>query len=255
MYQAITSIPGSPVTRQLARAWPVATALLALVISSGAVQAEDGALGDCVATARARQALLQDSTLAPLNLGVSVRAGAASLWGQVPSAGLGRRAEDKIRKVAGIREVHNELRIVDADPATEFLRSAIAATQRPPFETLVSPSPVSSAYLTRRYSDDTAPPRPGAGAGVLLLAPIAGPQPLANPGRPDLAETVERLLRAEPRFSRLSAAVEGGTVRLGGTVGRDGDAMEFAQSLSRLPGVQRVVIGDVRTEVSLPGRQ
>jgi BON domain len=255
MHQAISSIHERPVARQFMRVLPVATALLALLVSPGRVAAEDGGLRDCVATARARQTLVQDSALAPLNLGVSVRSGAATLWGQVPSAGLGRRAEDKIRKVAGIHEVHSELRVVATeDPAAEFLRSAIAATQRPVLESFVSSRPAPSAYLTRRWVEEPAPP-PVAGPGIVLLSPVTGSQPPVRPGREDLAETVERLLRAEPRFSRLSADVQGGVVRLAGTVGRDGDAMEFAQSLSRIPGVQRVVIGDVRTEVNLPGRQ
>jgi len=238
---------------------PGATALLTLCLGSGMVAADDAALRDCVLAARARQALVQDSALAPLNLGVSVRTGVATIWGQVPSAGLGRRAEDKIRKVAGIREVHSELRIGRGDdPTAEFMRSAIAASQRPAPESFLAPSPPAApAYLTRRWVEDTAPPPPGGGPGILLLAPIVGSAsaPLASPRTDDLAEMVERMRQADPRFGRLSAQVQGGLVRLSGTVSRDGDAMDLAQVLSRIPGVERVVIGDVRTALTLPGRQ
>lgn len=75
-----------------------------------------------------------------------------------------------------------------------------------------------------------------------------------GPAREDLADVVERLRHGDQRFARLRAQLNGGVVLLSGSVGHDGDAMEFAQCLSRVPGVERVVIGDVRTEITLPGR-
>ena len=159
-------------------------AMLVLFHSPAIAPADDAALRDCVLTARARQVLLQDNVLAPLNLGVSVRSGVATLWGQVPTVGLGRRAEDKTRKVPGIREVHSELRIERADdPVAEFLRSATAAAQRPTLESFLPANPRPPAYLTRRWTEETTatPPHNGTGPGIVLLAPIAESQP-AEPG-------------------------------------------------------------------------
>jgi hypothetical protein len=257
MHQASILSHNRPATRRLARAVPGAAALLTLCLGSGAVSADDAGLRDCVLAARARQALVQDNALAPLNLGVSVRAGVATVWGQVPSAGLGRRAEDKVRKVAGIREVRSELRVVRReDPAAEFMRSAIAASQRPdPGSFLVPSTPAKSAYLTRRWVEDTAPPQPAANPGILLLAPITGSAPLPSQRPDDLVDLVERLRQGDSRFNQLNAQVQGGMVRLSGTVSHDGDAMDLAQRLSRLPGVERVIIGDVRIALTLPGRQ
>ena len=95
MHQAIDSIHERPGAQRSVWGRRLTAALLVLLAGSGTAAADDGVLRDCTLTVRARQALLQDSTLAPLNLGVTVRAGVATLWGETPSAWVGRRAEEK----------------------------------------------------------------------------------------------------------------------------------------------------------------
>ena len=67
-----------------------------------------------------------------------------------------------------------------------------------------------------------------------------------------LIESVTRVQRSEPRFGRLRAEVRGKTVHLEGTVQRWSDAHDLAQRIGRLPGVERVVLGDIRMEPSSP---
>ncbi len=74
---------------------------------------------DCQLTWYARQALLRDEELGSFNLGVSVHSATVTLWGTVPSAALARRAEEQLRKVPGLGEVCNQLRIVPPDNPTE----------------------------------------------------------------------------------------------------------------------------------------
>jgi hypothetical protein len=200
--------------------------------------------------------LLQDRVLAPLNLGVSVRSGVASVWGKVPSAGLARRAEDKVRKVPGIDEVRNELLVEPAeDPATDFLRAALVAAQRPSLDRFLSPTST-AAYLTSRWTDVEPAARAGSSApGIVLLAPVAESGVPQAPAMVDLAAEVERIRQTDRRFDGLRVEVQGRLVRVSGTVGHGSDTMDFAQSASRVPGVERVVIGEVRIAVALPGRQ
>lgn len=222
--------------------------MLALALLSAPTPAEETSLRDCRLTVRARQALVQDDALATLNLGVSVRGGTAALWGKVPSATLARRAEDKLRKVSGIVEVRSELQVEAADdPVHEFLRHP----GNPALEALLPPVRRSPAHLTSRWDDTDAgasvvPP------SIVLMAPVqeAGAAP------EKLSEAVEGLRQADARFQELRFDVRGGIVRLFGVVQRGGDAMEFAQTIAKVPGVERVVIGDVRTAIGpLPGRQ
>lgn len=72
---------------------------------------------DLLLTILARRALLLDAELGPLNLGVRVRNRVATLWGPVPSAGLGFKAEQRLRGLVELLEVHNELMVAPASAA------------------------------------------------------------------------------------------------------------------------------------------
>src|SRR5262245_41730962 len=78
---------------------------------------------DCQLALFARDKLLADEVLGPLNLGVTVRAGVATLWGTVPSPALAHRAQERIRGVPGLAQVRNDLRISSLDEETaEFMK-------------------------------------------------------------------------------------------------------------------------------------
>lgn len=201
---------------------------------------------DARLTLRARQALQQDPGLAALSLvGVSVRGSAATLWGSVPAADLSRRAEALVRQVPGIFEVRNELHIdVPNDPVVEFLNTAPPrpAKNIPEVAWLANRPP---AILTGR--PDEPPPSPAAnGVGLLPPIAVASPRPAAATSS-DLIGAIHRLQQAEPRFQRVQIDVQGGIVRLGGIVDRWEDMFELAQAVARLPGVDRVILQDVKT--------
>ena len=215
----------------------VASLLEAAETPAAAPRPADNGANDCRLTLRARQALFQDETLGRLNLGVSVRAEKGVLWGEVSSLELARRAETCVRQVAGILEVRNELRVVRPDdPAKEFL------TRLPPKRSAPLPGRVSMLHrpagaLTSQGEDP----------GIALLPPIA----VATPSKPDgaLQSAVAKLQRADPRFHGLLPQIDGGVVRLRGTITRHEDLMELAQMISRIPGVERVILQDVKTPV------
>jgi hypothetical protein len=71
---------------------------------------------DMAHTIQVRRLLLLDPELAPLNLGVRVRNRVATLWGPVPTAELGFKAEARLRTLLELIEVRNELIVIDNDP-------------------------------------------------------------------------------------------------------------------------------------------
>jgi hypothetical protein len=201
--------------------------------------------------------LLQDEILGPLNVGVTVHSGTATVWGTVPNVALSRRAEERVRGVLGLTQVKNDLRIAVGDDETaEFLGMA---TWRPPAalkekaKTRDRPIPlVSRAEESWPSSNEAALVSPP------IMPPIqipAGPQrtvssfepPMTPPvskvsSLPPLVETLEQLRRSSERFRPIRIEVQGGVVRLWGNAARGEDVFTFAQRISHLPGVERVIV-------------
>jgi hypothetical protein len=250
MHQSPCAYPGK--ASHFARLPRCAIAFLALLSLSATnrLPAAD-TLRDHELTCRARQVLFKDPALAGLNVGVTVRSGIASLWGAVPSAEIGRQACERVRQVQGVLEVHSELRVESPDdPLTQFLATPRPPARTPPQE-WVAESLRLPALLTGRFGDWQAPPEnspvpnpAGNEPGVALLSPILVPAPpAAVPGI--LAQTIDRLRQADKRFRGIRTDVQGGVVRLRGVIGRGEDLMDLAQMISRLPGVERVILEDV----------
>ena len=79
-----------------------------------------------------------------------------------------------------------------------------------------------------------------------LSAAISSPVETESPG---LIRAVESLRLGDQRFRRIHAEVKSGTVYLSGTVCQLEHVSELARSLSRLPGIKGVVVGQVQAEV------
>jgi hypothetical protein len=143
------SLRAGPVTVRLCEQIAVLVTALVLIclgmVADG--QAADDSDHDIRQTARARQALMRDPALAPLNLGIRVRNRVATLWGPVPTAELGFRAERILRSLFEIAEVHNDLE-VSGHAATPVVEPVVAPAapsflpaQLPPALPPRSPSP------------------------------------------------------------------------------------------------------------------
>jgi len=219
----------------------------------------------------ARRALLRDPLLGPLNLGVRVHRHVAILWGPVPSAELAQRSVETLKQIPELSAVRNELQIQPPEPATP----AVAPPMRPPAVPAVPSTPApSTGVLTKQSTlvaqgtpapvgypqwkppDQAAFAPPDRQAGPLLPAidiprPSAAARAELEPGG-WLIEAVTRVQRSEPRFGRLRPEVRGKTVRLDGTVERWADVYELAQRITRLQGVERVILGDIHTAAGPP---
>src|SRR5205823_1528722 len=97
---------GRRLTRTRQTALVLAGALACVFMAATAeVPAADTMRQDILHTVLARRLLLQDTQLAPYNLGVTVRNRAAVIWGTVPTAELARRAHDVVRAAPEFVEV------------------------------------------------------------------------------------------------------------------------------------------------------
>lgn len=188
-------------------AWPVV--LLLIWVACVGQPAWADARRDGRLTLLARQTLFADADLAVCNLGVSVQDGVATLIGSVSSPELATRAVDRVRRVAGLREVRSELRVV--------VQGDLAPRSAP------TPGSLTSA------PNPDARVRPPSGEEIVLA--------------------VERLRRLDVRYRGLRAELHGRIVILRGNVAHGEDAMDLARAIARVRGVERVVLQRIQTEV------
>lgn len=268
--------PRFPLNRRAAATCGTLLLVLAMGANSSIALAQGGQatppltekdpLHDTRLTIRARQAIQQDLALAEVKtINVSVRANVATLWGSVPTRQLGRRAEQCVRQVQGVFEVKNELHVQAPDDSmAQFMRTpqrqASGSSERLWFMANRPP-----ALLTGRPEEGegegesnatTAPP--SGSNGVSLLPPIRLSEPaIAKTTAPvapaltpanDLAAAIQRLRQTEPRFWNIRVEVDGGAVRITSTAARTEDVFDFAHAVSRLPGVERVILGEVKSQ-------
>jgi hypothetical protein len=95
------------------------------------------------------------------------------------------------------------------------------------------------------------PPRDDGNAplkGISLMPPIVlGPPRIEpSPESGSLIDRIRQLQDREPRFRLIHVTVKSGTVHLGRAGARREDLFDLAQLVSRLPGVDRVLIADPR---------
>jgi hypothetical protein len=215
---------------------------------------------DWLLTVQARQALLQDDRLAPLNLGVRVERRIATLSGAVPSADLAQRAETRLRQVPGMAGVQNALAVVrPEDPLAEVLLRPHPEQAALPREPHLPGTLRPRGELTGRGGESQPAPVPGvpprpkaqtpAGTAVVITPPLtlprppeAGPATSPLPGSVPLERAIERLREGDMRLRMIRVEVQDGIVRLRGIGARAEDIMELAGAVSRLPGVKRVIV-------------
>jgi osmotically-inducible protein OsmY len=226
---------------------------------------------DLQLTVQARRILAQDAQLGPLNLGVNVQDGVATLWGLVPSAKLASRAIDQLKTMSSLEQVRSELSI---EPLPDLIAGRL--TPLPPAHFGPGENPTvghkpSGELMPRTPDHVPLPVSPSSqprsewplGAGVSLLPPVAGERAATPPpqktsakllppqAEPSLTKTVDRLRRADDRYKHIDVRIDGGVVTLGGAAYRQADLDDLALAVSQLPGVERVVVEKARTAPNL----
>jgi hypothetical protein len=249
----------------------IAGLLGALLLLLGATQARaaDGPWldRDTLLTVAARRALLRDLQLKSLNVGVSVRQGTAVLWGPIPSAQLEQRAVAQVRQVVGVTAVRSELEIVPRDVLLESLapdpvKSPLGELTSRPREAPEAATPLRSAVTLLPPVPVKPPPAPQEPPAVLLrpiprptlpvepspTSPVVPPseppsRPAPSNGPSSLLLAIAQVRQSDEHYRRVQVEVRGGVVTLRRGVGaRNEDVMALARAVSRLAGVERVVV-------------
>jgi osmotically-inducible protein OsmY len=146
---------------------------------------------DCQLTLLARQKLLQEPSLAPLNLGVSVRDGVALLWGTVPASAHAQRAENCLRSLQGLLNVVNELRIESTDAPKTRRGCGVPEVGRISIPSNLRGRISNPSYAGRDSERISQPPEtpqwtpPGAPMPSLLPSGLGLAASLVSPANPD----------------------------------------------------------------------
>jgi hypothetical protein len=208
---------------------------------------------DLAAAIQVKKALAHDEQLAPrkLNLYVKVTSGIARLSGPVPSEEVRKRVIQVVAQVPGVLQIQSA-DLYLAKPQEKPKPLVLPAEPEKPTRTQsASPNPASAALgtLTGREPAASAPPR------ITLMAPEALPtappkpepavlttQPRTPSPTTSLSAAIESLRRGDNRFRTIRTEVQSGIVRIFADDTNGENVMAFAQALTRLPGVERVVV-------------
>ncbi len=235
---------------------------------------------------RVQSAITNDTELGrhQLKLLVNVLDGVAVIGGPVPSLDVRPRLEAVVSTIEGIRRV--KLTVwVPAPANVDPLVTRVGEQMAPPRRTEAkpaSPPPVLLSVPTEggRTADTAARVKdaerlPGLSDPVVSVTtsdrrPAAGvpgsqpppypPIPATNlptepvpeggwqsvPARTDPYDKVSAELKRNAKFAGLRVEVANGVATVTGTAARHADAWDFAAEVRNLPGVQRVVVGEVR---------
>jgi osmotically-inducible protein OsmY len=218
----------------------------------------------------ALQALHNDPRLAPLNLGVKVRDHVATLWGPVPTRELAERAINVVKKLPEIGTVHNQMMIQYREetvlppmplvPALPPAHPPAKKEQRPPAP--VEPLGPPAIELVWKPATEEMPVKSTLPLqSVHLLPPIMSQSGLTGTvSRPKdylstepadaaaVSNAVQSLIQSEERYRRVRYEVKESKVFLGGVVYRWADLRELSLAVTRIPGVNGVVLREVRAE-------
>jgi hypothetical protein len=231
----------------------------ALAYSVNVVSAE-GVPPDFKLEIQALAALNQEATIAPLNLSVRVRNRVAHLSGAVPTAEVRRKAITIVANVPGILETNTKQLTVTRAPRSEQRLMLPLEDEKPTETRSASPgalAPRDSVPLLPDRPKTAPPPADSAPRTVALLVPEAvaspprGPQtgrltanPRPRPNAVSLDTSLDRLRQSDRRYRAIRTEIQGATVHVltGDTPGEH--VMAFARAVSRIPGVERVVLKD-----------
>jgi hypothetical protein len=208
---------------------------------------------------KAQTALTQVPELNGFLLGVEVKDRVAVVFGTLPSAELDRRAVDVLKKIPDFRAVRSDVRI---DPEKKpFVEPGSPSRFRPdaypPYQSTIptgslmkgppkgeppstdhrraDAAPLAWQYAPGQGPRDEPAPTPAAGNGNVVAVDLS------------LDQAILVIRQGNPRFAGVRHELRSRVVSLSGTVATWDDVMDLARAISRLPGVERVVVAEVRT--------
>jgi BON domain len=246
--------------------------LLVMAVGLGRLDAGDFNPRDVQQEILVREALANDSRLQPLNLVVRVNDRVATLSGPVPTRELAQRALETARKVAELRDVQDKMMVQFEDKGLLVPLARKTSPATPPAigkpstdPPLTAPEPKNApAQLAGVWIPVNPQPaqrpmvgvallpwtatQPGATGAVSLAKEPATTKPAGPPDTAAVNNAVQNLIQSQDRFRRLYFEVKLGKVYLSGMVYRWSDLQDLAQAITQIPGIDGVVLSDVKTE-------
>jgi len=196
-------------------------------------------------TQRARDALADDVLLRQFNLGVRVERGVARIWGPVPHEMIRDKAVDRLRALPGIQQVVDGTHAAEPEDAPKLAREPVRQID-PSLPKPVTMLPLPEPETTTLFAPATRLQAPRTSPVVPRVTTIGLLTPAGSDGSNAISTRIERTLRSDGRFHALRFEQPQGVVHLSGYVTQWQDMWDCADALARIPGVERVVIGDVR---------
>jgi hypothetical protein len=198
-----------------------------------------GMIRDLRLTVLARRAFQNDRVLGPLNLGVKVHNGVATVWGPVPSSEVARQAVARIEAINGIYEVRSELQM--RRPPEKPLYAELGIPRGAPTRIQVA-KPIERPDVANQAQRPT---RTTEARSVAQIPQPAAVKPVATTTRPaqmSLSAAVEQVKQSDQRFRGIPVNVFGNVVVVGRSGATDEDVTALAQALRRVRGVAEVVV-------------
>jgi BON domain len=251
----------------------VLAALLALTTGIGRLEAQVFNPRDLQQEVLVRAALANDPGLQPLNLVVRVNDRVATLSGPVPTRELARRALETAKRVAEVRDVQDKMMVQFEERRLALPLVAQTPPSLPPAIGKPAIDPPSTTTVLHHAPPQTVgvwvpvipqPPQqrpivgvallpytttqPGATGAVSLAKELPATKPASPPDAGAIASAVQSLIQGQERFHRMRFEFKQGKVYLSGMVYRWSDLHELAQAITQLPGIEGVVLSDVKTE-------
>jgi hypothetical protein len=193
-----------------------------------------------------REVLAGDPALGPLNLIVRVQDRVATLSGPVPTRELAQRAVQTLQKLPELREVRNQLLVQFADDGLLLPWPVKVTPKVPPPEP--AKAPPEGVWKPVFPSDRVDVFKKGKDAGVTGTVSQTKDKPTEPPDAAAVSSAVQGLILGEEKYRRVRYEVKQGKVYLSGTVYRWADLQELARAVTHIPGVEGVVLKEVKME-------
>lgn len=215
-----------------------------------------GLIRDMRLTVLARRALARDRELSALKLGVEVRDGVATVWGEVPTADVKRQALAHLWAIDGIHGVRSELTagfsqrdaVVDLSIPSRVPARIEIESAKPDSETGSLKKPRDRAIMVGGDVPKAVKPGEIPARGVVLRPPtVVVPPKKEVPSTdeekaPSVRDAVEKVKGSQTRFRSVPVEVREGVVIVIRSGADDADITALAQLLRRVGGVRGVVI-------------
>jgi hypothetical protein len=261
MLTSSSLIPPAPAAWNKPAFWLRSALALCVLALGGRLSADELDMRDLQHEVIACKALHDDQVLTQLHLIVKVRNRVATVAGTVPTREFAQRAVDCLKKLPDLVEVRDAMRVDKEDGVTlaplpirkdRVIHSSGTLAKLPAEAKKKETAPATAVW--KPVPADKPLENIAQLPAISAIGPVPHPKGLLTkqpPEPPDAAaiiSAVKNLMVRDERFRGLRFEVKQNSVYLSGVVLRWADMHELSRAITRIPGVDAVVLQDVRDE-------